>query len=99
MSVYTDRAAREDEEDRVRTMLPYHRIAQHQDVIGSWVVFDPTGRDLRSCLVVGRVESVTWDDLDDGTEDGMPRPLITVVENGTEERWTVTRVETVLRRG
>ena len=85
-------------EERLVTATAYHRIATHQDVIGSWVVFDPTGRDLRSCLTVGRVEAVTWDDMDDGTDDGMPRPILTVVENGSEERYAVTRVEAVLRR-
>lgn len=74
------------------------RIAQHQEIIGSWVVFDPTGRDLHSCMEVGRVESVRWDDADDGNEDGSPRPLLTVVVNGSEERVCLTRVEQVLCR-
>ncbi len=74
------------------------KIHQHQDVIGSYVVFDPTGRDLRSCYEVGRVEAVTWDDADDGNEDGSPRPLLTVVTNGSEERITVTCVAVVLQR-
>jgi hypothetical protein len=55
-----------------------------QNVLGSYVVFDPTGRDMRSCLVVGRVDAVSWDDSDDGSSDGSPRPLLSVVVNGAD---------------
>ncbi len=73
-------------------------VELHQDVVGSYVVFDPTGRDMLSCYEVGRVEAVTWDDADDGNEDGSPRPLLHVVCNHNEERMTVTRVAVVLPR-
>ena len=74
------------------------RIAAHQDLIGSWVVFDPTGRGLKSHLVVGRVDSVRWDNADDGNADGSPRPVMTVIVNGTEEVFGVVTVEQVLAR-
>ncbi len=50
-----------------------------QEIVGSWVVLDPTGRDLMNCMEVGIVESVRWDDDDDGTSDDLrPRPILTV---------------------
>jgi hypothetical protein len=79
------------------------RITQHQEVVGSWVVVDPTGRDLPECFEVGRVESVRWDDSDDGNEAGDPRPLLTVRLNTFGDEGdnviAVTHVEQVLRRG
>lgn len=74
------------------------RIAQHQDVTGSLVVFDPTGRDLPDCYRVGRVENVRWDDADDGNPDGSPRPILTVRDNGSGEVFGVARVAYVLDR-
>lgn len=73
-------------------------ILQHQEVIGSYVVFDPTGRDLPDCYEVGRVESVRWDDADDGNPDGTPRPILTVITNGTAEAFAVTTAAVVLNR-
>lgn len=75
-----------------------HRIAQHQDVTGSLVVFDPTGRDLPDNYMVGRVENIRWDDADDGHPDGSPRPIMTVRENSSDEVVAVTKVAYVLDR-
>lgn len=67
------------------------------DVLNSYVVFDPTGRDLESCYVVGRVDRVFWDtENDDGNADGTPRPLLSVVVNGTGERIAITRAAVVI---
>lgn len=74
------------------------RISQHQDVTGSLVVFDPTGRDMPSCYRVGRVENVRWDNADDGNPDGSPRPILTVRDNEHGETWGVARVAYVLER-
>ena len=73
------------------------RIQAHQEVVGSFVVFDPTGRDLRRCYRVGCVESVRWDDADDGNADGSPRPILTVRDNLSGEVWGVAKVAAVLR--
>lgn len=51
--------------------------------VGDYVVFDPTGRDLNDCLVVGSVISIA---------DNVAHVLI----NGSEEIHTVDRVKTVL---
>ena len=56
----------------------------HEDVIGSHVVFDPTGRDLADCMKVGRVIAITWNSDDDGNLDGSPRPILLVQPNGTD---------------
>jgi hypothetical protein len=57
---------------------------------GDYVVFDPTGRDLPDCMVVGRVSGVDPDPDQGG---------VVVRENGDEdERWAVTRVKCVLAR-
>jgi len=74
------------------------RIHQHQEVLGSWVVIDPTGRDMLECLEVGVVQSVRWDNDDDGDVRGYPRPILTVKLNGSGEFVSVTVVEQVLRR-
>lgn len=69
----------------------------HGHSIGSYVAFDPTGRDLNECLQVGRVLAVVWDtDTDDGTPDGYPRPLLRVLPNGESEPYAVTSVRSVL---
>ncbi len=65
-------------------------------VIGSYVVFDPTGRDLADCYEVGRVVAVSWEKDDDGTWNGKPRPILSVLVNGSSERYAVTTVAAVL---
>lgn len=67
----------------------------HEDVIGSHVVYDPTGRDLASCMEVGRVIAVTWDSDDDGNADGPPRPLLVVQPNGTTDGGATVAVTVV----
>jgi hypothetical protein len=69
----------------------------HGNIIGSYVVFDPTGRDARDCFQVGRVIGCCWNtDADDGTEDGYPRPLLYVVPNGEDDPVCCTYVNAVL---
>lgn len=69
----------------------------HGQTIGSYVVFDPTGRDMRDCMQVGRVAGVVWDtDTDDGLLDGSPRPLLYVVPNGEDDPIACTTIAAVL---
>lgn len=67
------------------------------NVVGSYVVFDPTGRDLLDCMIVGQVKAVTWESDDDGNPDGSPRPILQVSPNGEQhdDVW-ITRVKAVL---
>lgn len=53
--------------------------------IGTYIVFDPTGRDLNDCLEVGRVV---------GREIGTTTPVVRL--NGSSETVAVDRVKTVL---
>jgi hypothetical protein len=66
------------------------------NVIGSYVVFDPTGRDLYACMEVGVVENIIWDIGDDGNPDGTLRPVLLVRPNSDEEPYAVIRVHAVL---
>ena len=63
---------------------------------GDYVVFDPTGRGLLDCAVVGRVESVyeDWDAVDG--DDGSTVEVMQVVVNGSGERIAVTSIFRVL---
>ena len=54
------------------------------EVVGSYVVYDPTGRDLPDCMEVGRVVRVVWTRDDDGDSKGRPRPILYVLPNGAE---------------
>jgi hypothetical protein len=68
-----------------------------QPVQGSYVVADPTGRNLLNCMEVGYVTAVEWDtDNDDGNPDGTPRPLLYVRFNGHGETIACTHVHAVL---
>ena len=71
------------------------------DVIGSFVVFDPTGRDLPDCYEVGKVVAVKWNTDDDGDTTGRPRPVLHVMPNAwrhtDEPPMAVTRVAAVLK--
>lgn len=49
-----------------------------QDVIGSWIVFDPTGRDMAECMEAGQIVSCYFSADDDGDNHGHPRPLMGV---------------------
>jgi len=67
-----------------------------QEIVGSWVVLDPTGRDMLECMEVGVVVSVRWDDEDDGDSGGRPRPILTVRLNSDEDVVAATRIHAVL---
>ena len=68
------------------------------DVVGSYVVYDPTGRDLPDSMEVGLVTAVQWTTDDAGDDWGHPRPILTVKPNGDGEEISVTVVFAVLGR-
>jgi hypothetical protein len=71
-----------------------------QQVIGSYVVYDPTGRDIPECFEVGKVTAAYFDTAaDDGNPDGTPRVILNVRPNGPSfSEVAVVHVHTVIRR-
>ena len=70
-----------------------------RDAVGSFVAFDPTGRNLPDCLTVGRVEAVRFESADDGDAEGTPRPILSVRENRGGDLVAVTTIAAVLASG
>lgn len=79
-----------------RTEIGYVTLTDEETelsvLIGDAIVFDPTGRDLRSECVVGIVHYID----DDGDREGRPAPLVHI--NGTcpVQMCVVTRAKAVL---
>lgn len=59
------------------------RVQTERPVLGSWVTFDPTGRDMLECLEAGHVTEVYFSPHDDGDTIGRPRVLMGVAEQAS----------------